>query len=71
MNYKTIHYGKIKFDSFVELVKVVKDETSKYCHAITVRYDGNQLRGDVTIELEPGHSDCEDFAEVAAKILKF
>lgn len=62
-------YKEVRFDSFVELVKIQKQD--KYKVPVTLRYDGSNLCGDVWIYVSPGSGLKGEFLRIAAETLKF
>ena len=67
-------YKRVKFESFVELAKLVNykdDGDNKYFSAITLRYDGTNIAGDLEIATSPGNDGLrKEFLQKAADIVE-
>lgn len=68
MSYEVM-YRRIRFESFAELVKFKKDND---WNGVTLRYDGNDICGEVQIDFGIGVGSVikEKFLREAQKILK-
>ena len=67
-----IKFSRVRFDSFVELSKIRKDDR-RFNPGVTLRYEGTDLGGDVEIEMSyhMPNSVQNEFAEIAGKTLSF
>lgn len=62
-------YKEVRFDSFVELVKIQRED--KYKIPVSLRYSGSDLCGDVEISVSPGSGLKDEFLHIASETLKF
>lgn len=65
-----VKYENVRFDSFVKLANFRRSDRQKWGF-ITLKYNGTDLYGDLTIDAYPGESKKRaEFIKIAAEILQ-